>query len=113
MDISKTFVEIAKKNATEEGVGAAVEFRQGDAAHMPFHDEVFDFIISTAAFKNFADPVGALRKMYRVLKVNRKAVIIDMGRDASNKALSDFVKNLGLSRMNTFMMKSTFKMLRR
>ena len=32
LDISRTFIEIAQKNATEAGVGAAVEFRQGDAA---------------------------------------------------------------------------------
>jgi len=109
LDISKTFVEIAQKNAVESGVGDAIGFRQGDAAHMPFNDEMFDFIISTAAFKNFADPVGALREMYRVLKENGKAVIIDMRRDASDKAINDFVKSVGLGRMDSFMMKWTFK----
>ena len=48
LDISRTFVEIAQKNATEAGVGAAVEFRQGDAAQMPFDDETFDFIGTSA-----------------------------------------------------------------
>jgi len=43
---------------------------------------MFDFIISTAAFKNFAAPVGVLREMYRVLKTNGKALIIDMRRYA-------------------------------
>jgi ubiquinone/menaquinone biosynthesis C-methylase UbiE len=109
LDISKTFVEIAQKNAVEAGVGDAIGFRQGNAAHMPFDDEMFDFIISTAAFKNFADPVGALREMYRVLKENGKAVIIDMRRDASDKAISDSVKSLGLGRMDSLMMKWTFK----
>ena len=46
---------------------------------------MFDFIINTAAFKNFADPVGVLREMYRVLKTNEKALIIDMRRDASDR----------------------------
>lgn len=109
LDISRTFVEIAQKNATEAGVGAEVEFRQGDVAHMPFDNEMFDFIISTAAFKNFADPVGALRQMYRVLKANGKALIIDMRRDASDKAVSDFVKSLGLNRIDSLMMKWIFK----
>jgi len=109
MDISKTFVEIAQKNASEAGVGAAIEFRQGDAAHMPFNDETFDLIISTAAFKNFADPVGALREMYRVLKENGTGVIIDMRRDASDEAINDSVKSLRLSRMDSLMMNWTFK----
>ena len=109
LDISKTFVEIAQKNASKAGVGAAIEFRQGDAAHMPFDDETFDFIISTAAFKNFADPVGALREMQRVLRAHGKAVIIDMRRDVSSEAISDYVKSLGLSRLDSLMMNWTFK----
>jgi len=114
LDISKTFVEIAQKNASEAGVGPAIEFRQGDVAHMPFDDETFDFIISTAAFKNFADPVGALREMCRVLKANGKALIIDMRRDASDEAINDSVKSLRLTRMDSLMMKWTFKyMLKR
>jgi len=109
LDISRTFVEIAQKNATEAGVGAKVEFRQGDAAHMPFESEMFDFIISTAAFKNFADPIGALREMYRVLKANGKTVIIDMRRDASDEAINNFVNDMGLSRINSLTTKWTFK----
>jgi ubiquinone/menaquinone biosynthesis C-methylase UbiE len=113
LDISSKFVEIAQKNATEAGVGAAVEFRQGDAAHMPFEDETFDFIISTAAFKNFADPIGALREMYRVLCVHGKAVIIDMRRDASDEAIRDFVKSMGLSSIGSLTTNWAFKYLRR
>jgi len=70
---------------------------------------MFDFIISTAAFKNFADPVGVLREMYRVLKTNEKALIIDMRRDASDKAINGSVKSMGLNRMDSLMMKWTFK----
>ena len=51
LDISKTFVEIAQTNAMEAGV--KIEFREGDASNMPFDNESFDFIICTAAFKNF------------------------------------------------------------
>jgi ubiquinone/menaquinone biosynthesis C-methylase UbiE len=113
LDISRTLVEIAQKNATKAGVGAAVEFRQGDAAHMPFDDEAFDFIICTAAFNNFADPVGALREMYRVLRAHGRAVIIDMRRDVSDEAIRDFVKSMGLSRIDSLMTKWIFKELRR
>ncbi|MER3445887.1 MAG: hypothetical protein C4291_03190 [Candidatus Dadabacteria bacterium] len=34
LDISKTFIDIAQKKANEAGV--AIEFRLGNAAHMPF-----------------------------------------------------------------------------
>ena len=113
LDISRTLVEIAQKNAAEAGVRTKVEFRQGDAAHMPFDDEMFDFIICTSAFKNFADPVRALREMYRVLRALGKVVIIDMRQDASDEAIRDFVKSMGLGRIDSLITKWTFKVLRR
>ncbi len=51
VEISKTFVEIERANAKEAGV--EIDFRQGDAANLPFEDASFDFVICTAAFKNF------------------------------------------------------------
>ncbi|MGZ4934913.1 MAG: class I SAM-dependent methyltransferase [Halobacteriota archaeon] len=130
LDLSSTFVEIAQKNAAEAGVGAAVEFRQGDAAHMPFDDERFDFIISTAAFvpsgdkkfnfiisraafKHFADPVGVLREMYRVLRTDGKAVIIDVRSDASDETIRDIVKSMGLSRIDSIVRDRVLKSFRR
>src|SRR5215471_18951736 len=53
LDISRTFVQIASDNARQAGV--SIDFRHGDAAHMPFQSESFDFIVCRAAFKNFSD----------------------------------------------------------
>ena len=50
LDISKTFVELARKNAAEAGVRA--DFRQGNASAMPFADASFDLLVCRAAFKN-------------------------------------------------------------
>src|SRR5205807_9415913 len=47
LDISHTFVEIASTNAW--GAGVDVDFRQGDAARMPFESESFDLIVCQAA----------------------------------------------------------------
>ena len=43
LDISKSFVEIARENARKEA--ARVDFRHGDASAMPFPDGAFDFIV--------------------------------------------------------------------
>jgi ubiquinone/menaquinone biosynthesis C-methylase UbiE len=72
LDISESFVRIARAHAARAGV--AVEFRQGDAAKTPFADDAFDFIVTRAAFKNFSDPVGAIGEMYRVLKPGGEAL---------------------------------------
>ena len=76
LDISKTFVQIANNNAQEDGV--KVNFTEGDASNMPFDNETFDFIVCTAAFKNFTKPIMAINEIYRVLKSNGRALIIDL-----------------------------------
>src|SRR5579871_4436901 len=81
LDISKTFVELASNNAVKSGV--QVRFEQGNVSQMPFANQHFDFVICRAAFKNFADPVGALNEMRRVLKPGGKGLIIDLRRDTS------------------------------
>jgi ubiquinone/menaquinone biosynthesis C-methylase UbiE len=106
LDISNTFVEIARKNAAQANV--AVDFRQGNASGMPFPANSFDFIICTAAFKNFTDPVGAMNEMERVLKPGGKAVIIDLRRDASKEEIDDEVERMHLGTVNHFLTKWTF-----
>src|SRR5262249_14806606 len=84
LDISQSFVEIARQNAKDAGV--AVSFEHGSASSMPFAADSFDFIICKAAFKNFAEPVEALNEMHRVLKPSGHAVIVDLRPDASLEA---------------------------
>jgi len=109
LDISKTCVEIARENA--EAAGVNVDFRQGDAAHMPFADGIYDFIICTAAFKNFTDPVGALREMCRVLRPGGKALIIDLRREASMTTIKRYVDDMGLSKMDALFTVLTFRFM--
>jgi ubiquinone/menaquinone biosynthesis C-methylase UbiE len=108
LDISKSFVEMAREKAKEEGV--EVNFRQGDAARMPFEDETFDFIICRAAFKNFAQPITALDEMNRVLKTGGKALILDLRGDVSAEAMDKHVEEeLGLTGFDAILTKWIFK----
>jgi ubiquinone/menaquinone biosynthesis C-methylase UbiE len=63
LDISRSFVQIARRKAAEAGV--EVDFRPGNAAANSFPAESFDLTIC-AAFKNFTQPVQALQEMWRV-----------------------------------------------
>ncbi|MEV0229842.1 class I SAM-dependent methyltransferase [Nonomuraea sp. NPDC050786] len=94
LDISETFVEIAREKAAEAGV--EVDFRVGNASAMPFEDESFDFVVCCAAFKNFSDPVGALQEMHRVLRPGGRALINDLRRDVSKEAVDEDVDRMGL-----------------
>jgi ubiquinone/menaquinone biosynthesis C-methylase UbiE len=109
LDISKSFVEIAKRNARQEHV--EVNFRQGNASQMPFAEASFDFLLCRAAFKNFSDPVGALREMRRVLKPGGRALVIDLRKDVNKKALDEYIRGLKVGALDAFMMKWTFRLM--
>lgn len=108
LDISKSFVEIARAKAKEAGVAA--EFRHGNASAMPFDAGSFHLVICRAAFKNFTEPIQALDAMHRVLKPRGKALIIDLRRDASREEINKYVNSLGLSWINKLITKWTFKL---
>jgi ubiquinone/menaquinone biosynthesis C-methylase UbiE len=109
LDISRTFVEIARRNALEAAVEA--DFRQGDAASMPFGDESFDFLLCRAAFKNFARPMRALNEMYRVLKPGGRALIIDLRKDASRESIYEAVERMRVGAVNALLTKLTFRFM--
>lgn len=107
LDISETFVEIARANAANAGVN--IHFQQGNASSMPFAAESFDFLLCRAAFKNFSEPLRALDEMYRVLKPGGKAVIIDLRRDASMESIRQAVNYMNLGTVNAMITKLTFR----
>ena len=109
LDISKTFVEIARTNARQAGV--PIDFRHGNASEMPFADESFNFIICTAAFKNFTQPVRAIAEMWRVLTPGGQALIADLRRDASRADVDQMVSEMNLNRVNAFMTRSAFRLM--
>ena len=107
LDVSATFVEIARAKAREAGVAA--EFNQGDAAQLPFAAGLFDFVICRAAFKNFTAPVQAIAEMHRVLRPGGQALIIDLRGDASASDIRGAVSEMGLSALNRAMTRAAFR----
>lgn len=109
LDISHTFVDIARRNASDAGV--SVDFHQGNAAAIPFADQSFDFILCRAAFKNFSEPVRALQEMYRVLAKGGQALIIDLRADASPDSINQAVDAMHVGAVNGFLTKLTFRFM--
>jgi len=107
LDISKSFVEIARRNAAEAGV--KIDFQEGNASAMPFRENTFDFTFCQAAFKNFSEPVKAIAEMYRVLRPGGLSIISDLRRDASAEEIEREIKGMGLGHINQFIVRWTFK----
>jgi ubiquinone/menaquinone biosynthesis C-methylase UbiE len=109
LEISKTFVEIAQANARQANV--PVDFREGNAADLPFADATFDFIICTAAFKNFTQPVQAIAEMQRVLRPAGKALIVDLRGKASRDDVYRMVREMNLNRVNALFTRWAFRFM--
>jgi len=77
LDFSTQMLEVARHQYP------GVEFREGDALHLPFDDAMFD--ASTIAFglRNLADPVRGLREMLRVVKPGGCAMVLEFVRPPS------------------------------
>ena len=51
-----------------------------------------------AAFKNFKKPLAALEEMFRVLKPEGTALIVDMNRDVSDRQIEEYLKSFNTQR---------------
>src|SRR6266568_3854869 len=107
LDISKSFVRMARENASRAGV--AIDVRHGNAAAMPFADASFDLVVCMAAFKNFSDPVGALDEMHRVLKPGGQASIYDLRKDAALQDIDAEIRDMHLSTWNALLTRWIFR----
>ncbi|WP_235821880.1 class I SAM-dependent methyltransferase [Gottfriedia acidiceleris] len=107
VELSSDFVNIEKNNAMEANV--LVDFKEGNASNLPCDDNTFDFIVCSAAFKNFKDPVKALKEMYRVLKPGGTSLIIDMNYNATSKDIESEIKRTGMKGFDKYFVKFAFK----
>jgi ubiquinone/menaquinone biosynthesis C-methylase UbiE len=107
VDISRTLVEIARRNAATDHVN--VRFELGNAAALPLEDASVDFVVCSAAFKNFTEPVKALSEMRRVLRPGGTALLIDLRRDVQVSEIRHFVDSLDIGLLNRWFMMLTFR----
>lgn len=107
VEISPDFVKIENNNAKEANV--LVDFKEGNASNLPCEDNSFDFIVCSAAFKNFKEPVKALCEMHRVLKEGGTSLIIDMNYEATNDDINNEIIKTGMKGFDKYFVKFAFK----
>jgi ubiquinone/menaquinone biosynthesis C-methylase UbiE len=94
LDLSETMIEIATGNAQEHSVSERVEFREGDAAKMPFEAESFDFVVSSGSLHHWKEPSRIFREVHRVLKPGCRALISDLRSDAPAEEVQAFAEQI-------------------
>lgn len=80
LDLNPTMLAVASR------VRPDLEWRQGDAAGLPFAEETFDVVTCQASLMFFPSPVTALREMARVSRADGAVVVLVPGRFESSPA---------------------------
>jgi len=78
IDFSNNMINIAKQNAPNS------DFVQGSLIHLPFDDEIFDFIYTSSVFIHIVDDKeweGAVSELKRCLKKEGELIFIQEFRD--------------------------------
>ncbi|MDQ2996008.1 MAG: methyltransferase domain-containing protein [Chloroflexota bacterium] len=68
VDLSESYLAMARMRAEQSTVGARICFQAGDIAALPFDDNMFDLIWCAQSMYSLPDPIGALRELRRVVR---------------------------------------------
>jgi ubiquinone/menaquinone biosynthesis C-methylase UbiE len=96
VDISSDMIKIARKNLKRAGLSKQIKFKISNAENLPFKDEYFNFIVSTASFHHWSNPIKCINEIYRVLKKDKEVWIYDVRRDTTKGVNTEFRKKYGL-----------------
>jgi ubiquinone/menaquinone biosynthesis C-methylase UbiE len=103
IDSSSAMVAKAKENVA--GI-ESIEIKQGNADSIPFPDNSFDIVVSTASIHHWKQPTVGLNEAYRVLKKGGFALIYDLVRDTPQSIFDDYKNKFGKLKMTLFWLHS-------
>ena len=83
IDLSPVMVEIARRNAKEEGLADKIEFEVGSAYSLPVEDHSLNLVLCVTTLHHLERPVDFFNEVARSLKEGGAFVIVDFHRDAS------------------------------
>ena len=86
LDVNQAMLDVARR------LGPKIEWRQGDAANLPFSDNSFDFVFCQAALMFFPEPATALSEMARVAGPRGTVAIQVWDRTVDQPAYRPFIE---------------------
>lgn len=77
IDISPKMVEAGRKKIHRKQLEKQIDLQTGDCAHLQFDNQTFDAITVAFGVRNFEQRTQSLKEMYRVLKPQGQAIILE------------------------------------
>ncbi|MBW4512268.1 MAG: bifunctional demethylmenaquinone methyltransferase/2-methoxy-6-polyprenyl-1,4-benzoquinol methylase UbiE [Scytonematopsis contorta HA4267-MV1] len=84
VDFSPELLKVASERAAQKYPTPPINWVEGDVLNLPFGDNQFDAITMGYGLRNVTDIPQSLTEMYRVLKPNAKAAILDFHRPSNS-----------------------------
>lgn len=77
LDISSAMLAVARAKLKQLGLHERIELQQADALKLPCGEHSFDIVTVAFGVRNFAHRTQGLREIYRVLKPQGRALILE------------------------------------
>jgi ubiquinone/menaquinone biosynthesis C-methylase UbiE len=77
IDVSENMLELARRNAGQNGLGDRTDFRQATAEALPFPDGCFDLVVSNASLHLWNSPLKVFNEIARVIAPGGHVLIWD------------------------------------
>jgi ubiquinone/menaquinone biosynthesis C-methylase UbiE len=90
IDLSKTSIDLARKNIDQNGMKAELYVMNGEDMHLP--DTDFDVVYAHGVLQYTANPKKMIAEIYRVLKPGGEAILMVYNRDSWLNLLSKLMK---------------------
>ena len=101
IDPSAVMLAKGRQNVSAAGLDKVIELKDGGSTNVPFPDESFDIVVSTASIHHWKELTSGINEIYRVLKKGGYALLYDVVSDTPKEILERFSRETG--RLRTFL----------
>ncbi len=77
VDLSENMLMLGKAKVLDRGLAGRITLQKNDAAQLPFSEGEFEIATMSFGIRNVENPIVVLTEIYRVLKTEGRAVILE------------------------------------